>query len=431
MRAISVLSFETGTSTRWCFAAAALRMRVKKSAMGSVCIMFLISLLPAGFHDAGNFSLERHAAETDAAHLKLADISAGPAADAAAVAHANLELGLLEAFGDFRGACHLLCRSFFAQREAQALQKLAAFLVVLCRGGQGDVHTLDLVHAGVIDFREHQLVLEAQGVIAAAIESVGGQPAEVAHAGQHDVAEAVEKFVHLLAAQRDRAADRHALANLEIRDGLLCLGDDRFLAGDLPELDGSGVQQLCVLAGFAEADVQGDFLNLRHGHHVLPPKALHQRRHRFFSVLLMHSTHHAFFIPSKIGPPQKAAPTKSKSKNGPGEPGPYNYLSSVVPHRLHARTRLPSAKVLWPMRVCLPQFPQTTWTFEACIGPSFSTMPPLMFFAGFGRVCRLMMLACSTMIVFFRGLIESTRPLLPASRPLNTRTLSPLRMLMV
>src|SRR5712664_2961171 len=41
MRAISVLSFDTGTSTRWCLAAAALRRRVRKSAIGSVCIILL------------------------------------------------------------------------------------------------------------------------------------------------------------------------------------------------------------------------------------------------------------------------------------------------------------------------------------------------------------------------------------------------------
>src|SRR5437899_7874190 len=82
MRAISVLSLETGTSTRWCLAAAALRRRVKKSAMGSVCMI----LLPAGFHHARDFPAQRHAAKTDAAHLKLADIAARSAADAAAVA---------------------------------------------------------------------------------------------------------------------------------------------------------------------------------------------------------------------------------------------------------------------------------------------------------------------------------------------------------
>src|SRR5580700_6459283 len=157
MRAISALSFEAGTSTRWCLAAAALRMRVKKSAMGSVCI----ALLPARFHDAGNFSLERHTAKTDAAHLELADIPAGAATNAAAVANAHFEFWLLMRLCDFCQACHLLRSSRNAQGDSETLQKLPAFLVVLCRGRQGDVHALDFVHAGVIDFRKHQLISQA------------------------------------------------------------------------------------------------------------------------------------------------------------------------------------------------------------------------------------------------------------------------------
>src|SRR6266851_7778673 len=122
MRAISVFSLETGTSTRWCLAAAALRRRVRKSAMGSVCIF----LLPARFHDAGNFSPQRHAAKTDSAHLELADIPAGAAAAAAAVADAHLEFGFLERLGDLCCACHLLSCPFFAKRNPEAFQQLAA-----------------------------------------------------------------------------------------------------------------------------------------------------------------------------------------------------------------------------------------------------------------------------------------------------------------
>src|SRR6516164_7458317 len=128
MRAISVLSFETGTSTRWCLEAAALRRRVKKSAMGSVCMI----LLPAGFHHAGDFPAQRHAAKTDAAHLKLADIAARAAADAAAVAHADLEFRLLAGLGDFCRSCHGLSPSF-AQGNAEAFQQLASLLIVFCR----------------------------------------------------------------------------------------------------------------------------------------------------------------------------------------------------------------------------------------------------------------------------------------------------------
>src|SRR5580704_9219279 len=134
MRAISVFSFETGTSTRWCLAAAALRRRVRKSAMGSVCIVLLNRLLPARFHDAGDFTLQRHTAETDAAHLELADISARAAADAAAVAYPHLEFRFLERLGDFCCACHLLCDPFFAKRYSEPLEQLAALLVVFCRG---------------------------------------------------------------------------------------------------------------------------------------------------------------------------------------------------------------------------------------------------------------------------------------------------------
>src|ERR1700746_2733917 len=104
MRAISLFRRDAGTSTRWCLAAAALRMLVRKSAIGSVCIVFLKSPLPAGFHDAGNFSLERHAAEANAAHLELADIGARPATNTAAVAVLHLELRLLLVLYDLCGA---------------------------------------------------------------------------------------------------------------------------------------------------------------------------------------------------------------------------------------------------------------------------------------------------------------------------------------
>src|SRR6266403_418230 len=411
MRAISVLSFETGTSTRWCLAAAALRRRVRKSAIGSVC-MYLLSWrrlprrLPAGFHNAGDFALQRHTAETDSAHLKLTDITARAAAAPAAVAYAHLEFRLLERLGDLCCACHLLRHSFFAKRKPQPLEQFAALLVVLRAGRHGDVHALDLVHARVIDLRKHQLVFQPQRVVPAAVKGILRQPAEVAHARQHHVAQAVEKFVHVVAAQRHRAADGHALANLEIRNGLLRPRDYCFLPGDLAELHRRRIQQLGVLASFAKADVDRDFLQLRHGHQVLPAKALHQRRHRLRPVFFLQSTLHRLLCLVL-------------------------YLSSVVLQCRQLRTFVPSGKIVWPIRVCLPQLTQTTSTFETLIPASFSTIPPLMFFEGLGRVCRLMMPTCSTTTVFFLALIESTRPLLPASFPAITLTLSPLRTWMV
>src|ERR1700741_38298 len=62
------------------------------------------------------------------------------------------------------------------------------------------------------------------------------------------------------------------------------------------------------------------------------------------------------------------------------------------------------------------------------MGASRSTMPPLMFLPGFGRVWRLIRLTPSTTSRLFSGTTFSTRPRLPRSLPVTTSTLSFLRM---
>src|SRR5947209_18547184 len=81
----------------------------------------LHNALPARFRYARNFSLERHATETNSAPLELADVSARAAANTATVASAELALGLLQGLANFCCTHHLLCRSFFTKRDAQAL----------------------------------------------------------------------------------------------------------------------------------------------------------------------------------------------------------------------------------------------------------------------------------------------------------------------
>jgi hypothetical protein len=71
--------------------------------MGSVVIL---SSLPAGLHHSGNFSLEREAAETDTAHLKLSKGAARAPTDSAAIALANLELQLALGLRDLTGSSH-------------------------------------------------------------------------------------------------------------------------------------------------------------------------------------------------------------------------------------------------------------------------------------------------------------------------------------
>src|ERR1700685_392810 len=215
MRANSIFSFDEGISTRECFAREPFRIRVNKSAMGSVVIL---PSLPASLHHPGNFSLERVSAETDAAHFKLAEKPARTSADPATVPVTDLVLQLLLHLRELTGTRHALSLPLRPERNAEQLQQLAPLFVVSCGGGYSDVHALDFVYPGVINLRENELVLNADGVVAAAVERIRRQPFEVANTRQNNRRQAVEEFVHSLAPQGDHAADGHALANLEIRN---------------------------------------------------------------------------------------------------------------------------------------------------------------------------------------------------------------------
>src|ERR1039457_154452 len=187
MRAISIFIFEDGISTRGCLAMAPFRIRVKKSAIGSVVIL---SSLPAGLHDSGNFSLEREAAETNTAQLELSESAARAPADPAAVALANLELQLALRLRDLTGSSHArwfsLRRALSAEGHAEQLQQLASLFIAAGRRRDRNVHALDLVHAGIVDFRKHQVVLQAQRVISAPIERILRQALEIAHARENN-----------------------------------------------------------------------------------------------------------------------------------------------------------------------------------------------------------------------------------------------------
>src|SRR4029077_19634936 len=104
--------------------------------------------------------------ETNSAHLKLANVRASAATNAATVAHAHLKLRLLQTLGDFCKACHLLRSSWNAKREAKPFQELATLFIVFRGGGQGHVHALDFIHAGVIYLEIQHLILHDEGVIA-------------------------------------------------------------------------------------------------------------------------------------------------------------------------------------------------------------------------------------------------------------------------
>src|SRR5512132_3049214 len=93
MRAISRLSFDDGMSTVSWAAVIPLRIRVRKSATGSVMDMLLGLRLPAALRHARHVALMGQLAQADAAQAELAEHRARAAAAAAARVLAGLVLG--------------------------------------------------------------------------------------------------------------------------------------------------------------------------------------------------------------------------------------------------------------------------------------------------------------------------------------------------
>src|SRR3954451_8027168 len=91
MRASSVFIFEWGMTTSSWPACSPLRMRVRKSAIGSVIDIALY--LPARLLDAGDQALMRDLAEADPAQAELAEVRARATAALAAVVVAGRVLG--------------------------------------------------------------------------------------------------------------------------------------------------------------------------------------------------------------------------------------------------------------------------------------------------------------------------------------------------
>src|SRR5581483_10179186 len=173
------------------------------------------------------------------------------------------------------------------ERHTEAAQQRPRLVVVLGRGHNCDVHSLQPLDLGIIDLREEQLVFQPQRIIAAPVKGLGGHSAKVAHARQPDIHQPVKKFVHAVATQGDHHPDRHAFAHFEGRNRLLGLRDHRFLTGNLAQLRRRRVQQLALLRRLAHAHVDHDLFQARYGHGIAQLELLHQRRTHFFLEALL------------------------------------------------------------------------------------------------------------------------------------------------
>src|SRR6266581_104275 len=152
------------------------------------------------------------------------------------------------------------------EREFESAEEGLGLLVGLRSRRDADVHPAQRIDLVVLDLGEDDLLLNPDVVVAASVEALAGDAPEIANPRHGDAHQAVEEFVHAIAAQRDHAADRVTLANFEAGDRLARLRDDRLLAGDLGHVAESVLEYLLVPDGLADTHVQRDLGDARHFH---------------------------------------------------------------------------------------------------------------------------------------------------------------------
>src|SRR6185312_13637195 len=167
-------------------------------------------------------------------------------------------------------------RASLPEREVESRQQRARLVVVLGGRADGNVEAPRVGDLVEIDLREHDVLLDAERVVAAAVEALRVETAEVADARQRDIHQAIDEVVHAPLAQRDLTADGLAVAQLVVRDRLARLGDHHLLARDQRQVAGGVVHLLAVGNALADAHVEDDLGDRRHLHRVLVAELLGQ-----------------------------------------------------------------------------------------------------------------------------------------------------------
>src|SRR5205814_2099992 len=130
------------------------------------------------------------------------------------------------------------------ERHPEAAQQSARLFVRPRRRADRDLHAAQPVDLVVLDLREDELLLEAERVVPASVETLVGHALEVPDARERHGHELLEEMPHPLAPQRHLETDGHADTQTKVRDGFLRLRHDRTLSRDLREIAGRGVHRL-------------------------------------------------------------------------------------------------------------------------------------------------------------------------------------------
>src|SRR3954451_6573530 len=304
------------------------------------------------------------------------------------------------------------------EREAQVLEQRPALVVVGRRGHDRDVHAAAAVDPVLVDLVEHDLLGETEGVVAVAVELARREAAEVTDAGQCQGQQPVEELPHPVAAQRGVRTDRHALAQLELRDGLAGLGHERLLPGDRGEVLDRTLDQLRVTSRLADAHVDHDLGQPGHLHDVRDVELRAQRGQDLLAVPRLETR---------------------RDRGRSGGLGLGHQISLPVLREMRTERsasyvepsgrRLVTSSRRKPTRVT--PSPSTSITLDTWIGASVVMMPPVVPARPpwlTTLVYRLTRFTPSTITRCSSRRTEMTLPSAPLSRPATTLTVSPFLM---
>src|SRR5260370_26603402 len=101
------------------------------------------------------------------------------------------------------------------ERHAETRQQAARLIVVAGRGHDRHLEAAQLVDLVVVDLREHDLLAQAERVVAPSVEALRVDAAEVADAGHRDVQQLVEEVPHAAAPKPVLNANPLSPANLD------------------------------------------------------------------------------------------------------------------------------------------------------------------------------------------------------------------------
>src|SRR5687768_5545437 len=182
-----VFSLLEGRRVSSCRASAALRRRASMSEIGSLTMGS-----PARLGHTGQLAAQRHQAQADAAQPEVTVESTRAAAGLAAIDGPGRKLRGAVDLRPLTSTCHVSA----PERHTEGGEELFCFLVGIGGSDERNVHALDLLDLVEVDLGEHDLLFEAERVVAGSVEAAWVHPAEVANARQRERDQAVQELPH-------------------------------------------------------------------------------------------------------------------------------------------------------------------------------------------------------------------------------------------